>query len=155
MVSAQTSICPGEWNAWNYLVFWDTKRSPNTCQWLLTKKEENLSISGQQSENHRKWELKMLLGWEGDGVFLWCDGVFLWCDTRPFVWDTEWESNWLVQSSLLTITSHEKPKFVINALGSGAGRFGNWKTSWDHPNKRIIEIGQNTENNPIVITVHN
>ena len=43
---------------------------------------------------------------------------------------------------------------VIGSLGShqkigiGTGRFGNKRTSGDHPNYSIIKIGQNTEKSP-------
>ena len=37
---------------------------------------------------------------------------------------------------------------VIGALGTGPGGFENERTSGDHPNYSIIEIGQNTEKSP-------
>ena len=37
---------------------------------------------------------------------------------------------------------------IIGALGIGCGGLGNNRTSGDHPNYCIIEIGQNTEKSP-------
>ena len=33
-------------------------------------------------------------------------------------------------------------------IGTGTGGFGNKKTSGDHPNNSIVEIGQNTNKSP-------
>ena len=37
---------------------------------------------------------------------------------------------------------------VISALGTGTGGFRNKKTSKDHSNYSIVEIGQNTKKSP-------
>ena len=37
---------------------------------------------------------------------------------------------------------------LVNMIGSGTGRLGNKRTSGDHPNYSIVEIGQNTEKRP-------
>ena len=43
--------------------------------------------------------------------------------------------NWCTQNS--------SQRFV-----KGTGRFRNWRTSGDHPNYSIVEVGQNTEKSP-------
>ena len=40
------------------------------------------------------------------------------------------------------------PKNDIQKVGKGEGRVGNRRTSGDHPNYNITEIGQNTEKSP-------
>ena len=47
MVYAQTRICPGEWDLWNSLEFWDTNRSPDIGQkpdFVLMNKKKELVI---------------------------------------------------------------------------------------------------------------
>ena len=37
----------------------------------------------------------------------------------------------------------------LQMMSKGTGRFGNKRTSGDHPNYIIIKIGQNTEKSPV------
>ena len=37
---------------------------------------------------------------------------------------------------------------VLGIVSKGSGRVGNWRTNEDHPDYRIVEIGQTTKKSP-------
>ena len=49
-------------------------------------------------------------------------------------------NNWNMKVTVIPI--------VIGDLGTGIGEYGNKRTSDNHPNYSIVEIGQNTKKNP-------
>ena len=53
----------------------------------------------------------------------------------------EYESDVYTNYNWCSWYSHQR-------IGTGTGRLGNKRTSGDHPNKYITEIGQNTEKSP-------
>ena len=47
----------------------------------------------------------------------------------------------VIPINISALVSHQR-------IGTGTGRLGNKRTSGDHPNYRIVEIGQNTKKSP-------
>ena len=128
MVYAQSSICPGKWNAQAPLGFWDTNGSLNlgqTTRPYSNQQKRELAESWtllfrvklKESEKKDKYfdfarELKKTVEHENDDYCNWC--------------------SWY---------SHQR-------IDTRTGGLGNKRTRGDHPDYCIIEIGQNIKKSP-------
>ena len=128
MMYTQSRICPGEWEAKISLWFWDTKqilaRWPNL---IIIKKENSQNCglccpSGSQSKIERKGKEK----------------ISTWTLLGKWKKTVEHKSDGDTNCNCYSWYSHQRIDIMTGGLG-------NKRTSGDHLNYYIIEIGQNTE----------
>ena len=132
MIYAQPRISPRKWDVQNSLGFWDTNGSPNLGQKTRPsdskkKKKRNCQIVDYTIPADHSIKLK---------------------ESEKYI-DLARELNKTMEHEGDDFTNcNWRARYSQQRIGSGTGGLRNKRTSGDHPNYCIIEIGQNTEKSP-------
>ena len=132
-VPAKPGICPGKWDAQTPLGFWNLNGSPNLSQTIIP------SHSQPKKTLHRKVDFAVP------------------ADHRIKLKESEKRDKYQELVRELKKLEHESDddtnfnwcsQYSHQRIDTRTGRLGNKKTSGDHPNNSIFEVGENTAKSP-------